>query len=339
MNEKMSSWVNGKIETIEAHSAGQPVRIVTDGVEYPDNIDGGVPAVRDEFAKSADWIRQLLNLPPRGHDDLVCAFLAPPGDDRADIGLFFTDNDGYLQMCGDGTIGTVSAFIKTDRLPTARSFTVETPVGLLDVSVTYENGELSRVMIDGITSFVSETTTIALPLDDGSSEVPICLSYAGHFYGLVDVADVGCGLTGEKRDIDRLRRIGMNIMRTLNEQPVTNPVTGESSSVAVILFYEDHEQETDDNLIVYGDGAIGLGPCGTGTCAKMAKLYAEGQLDMDELYPHRGPLGTEYVGRLTEKTKQNGVTILQVGVGGLGYITGKQTILYDSQDPVDGVSL
>lgn len=338
-SQPTSSQTDVKIETVEAHSAGQPIRIVTDGVDYPKVPNGDVTAIRDEFAESADHIRRLLNLTPRGHDDLVCSFPVPPGDDRADLGLFFTDNDGYLEMCGDATIGTVSAFVKMGRLPTAESFTVETPIGLVDVAMTYDEGMLCRATVDGITSFVSDRTTVTIPIDGEPTTVPVCISFAGHFYGLVDVTKIESSLMPDARDIDHLRRLGMAIRSALNEQTITNPVTDEPNSVEVILFYEDHESEPDDNLIVYGDGAVGLGPCGTGTCAKMAKLYAEDRLAIDENYPHRGPLRTKYVGRLSEATPRDDETVLRASVGGLGYVTGQQTIQHHPDDAIDGASL
>src|SRR6266536_5772448 len=43
-------------------------------------------------------------------------------------------------------------------------------------------------------------------------------------------------------------------------------------------------------------GAIDRSPCGTGTCARMASLYARGKLSLNEAFVHEGILGTTFTG-------------------------------------------
>ena len=44
-------------------------------------------------------------------------------------------------------------------------------------------------------------------------------------------------------------------------------------------------------------GALDRSPCGTGTCARMAALYARGELAIGEKFSHRSIIGSEFVGR------------------------------------------
>ena len=49
-------------------------------------------------------------------------------------------------------------------------------------------------------------------------------------------------------------------------------------------------------------GMIDRSPCGTGTCAVMASLWARGELGLDEDFVHESILGTTFRGRLLKET-------------------------------------
>ena len=96
-----------KISTIEAHTAGEPLRVITSG--YPD-IPGATILQRRAFAKQhLDHLRRMLMLEPRGHADMYGALLMPPATPDGDVGVLFLHNEGYSTMCGHGIIAMVKA--------------------------------------------------------------------------------------------------------------------------------------------------------------------------------------------------------------------------------------
>ena len=48
-------------------------------------------------------------------------------------------------------------------------------------------------------------------------------------------------------------------------------------------------------------GNLDRSPCGTGTSAVMALLYAQGKLGLNEEFHHEGILGTIFTGKLVEE--------------------------------------
>ena len=93
-----------RVTTVDYHTAGEPFRIVLDGV--PD-IEGSTVLARRETAShdpAIDRVRELLVREPRGHADMYGCFLVPPDDDGADLGVLFWHKDGYSTACGHGTI-------------------------------------------------------------------------------------------------------------------------------------------------------------------------------------------------------------------------------------------
>lgn len=328
-----------RVESIDAHSAGQPIRVVCDvaGVDI-DGKDDSVRAVRDTFAERHDWLRALVNAEPRGHDNLVTVWMVEPQHDAADIGVFFTDNAGYLDMCGDGTIGTVSAMVDSGNLADRESIVLETPIGLVTARLERDNGDLKRVFVTDLDAYLLPKRTVTVDTPTGKRDVPVQLAYGGELYGLVNTDTLGLTIGDDATDPSTFVQYGMTIRERLNEQPV-RLASGETTDVAVTMFCEAVPDGPDRNVIIYGDGALGRAPCGTGTCARMGALYDRGELGFNEPYPHQSILGTEYVGRLLDATSDGNITILSAEVGGRGYITGRQTFVQSVDDDLPGFRL
>ena len=64
------------IQTIEAHTAGEPLRIITGG--YPDVLGATILERRAYARDHLDHLRRMLMLEPRGHADMYGALLTPP---------------------------------------------------------------------------------------------------------------------------------------------------------------------------------------------------------------------------------------------------------------------
>jgi trans-L-3-hydroxyproline dehydratase len=88
------------IHTIDAHTAGEPLRLVVDG--YP-RIEGRTMLERREWLREHhDHLRTALMLEPRGHADMYGAILTEPERPDSDAGVLFMHNQGYSAMCGHG---------------------------------------------------------------------------------------------------------------------------------------------------------------------------------------------------------------------------------------------
>jgi len=109
MLEKMKAWKPPtdwlKITTIDAHTAGEPFRVIIDG--YPE-LEGNTILERRSYAReNFDYLRTALMWEPRGHADMYGCIITPPVTPGADIGILFMHNEGYSTMCGHGIIGIV----------------------------------------------------------------------------------------------------------------------------------------------------------------------------------------------------------------------------------------
>jgi len=94
------------IRTIDAHTAGEPLRLIVDG--FP-AVEGATMLERRAWLReNHDDLRTALMLEPRGHADMYGALLTQPEHSGSDAGVLFMHNEGYSTMCGHGVIAVVT---------------------------------------------------------------------------------------------------------------------------------------------------------------------------------------------------------------------------------------
>jgi proline racemase/trans-L-3-hydroxyproline dehydratase len=97
-----------------------------------------------------------------------------------------------------------------------------------------------------------------------------------------------------------------------------------------------HSQAHARNVVVFGQGQIDRSPCGTGTCAKLALLHAQGRFRVGEYFIHESILGTTFKGRVLSQTRVGEYDAILPEVTGSAQITGFNTLRYDEADPLTG---
>lgn len=326
----MNITTDTRIETIDTHTGGEPTRLITNGLDRSKFEGGSVADQRDAFAETHDWVRELLMKEPRGHDDMFGAVRVPSEAEDADLGLFFMDNDGYLDMCGHGTIGVVTALIELGELESDSPLCVETPAGVVSARPTIEDGHVESVAVQNVRSFVYGETTVTVETRDRNRAIDVDIVYAGNFFAMVDADDVG--LSVDVTDATEFVDFGLKIREVVNDAlDITHPITGESDSISITEFYRSG-QDADRNVVVFGDGSIDRSPCGTGTCAKMTLLHDKGQLAVGKDYVHESVIGSRFTGRLCDVAERDGVTVTTPEVTGSAHITGQHVFVNRPND-------
>jgi len=106
-------------------------------------------------------------------------------------------------------------------------------------------------------------------------------------------------------------------------------------NVSHLLWTGKPLQETSDgrNAVFYGDKAIDRSPCGTGTSARMAQLYAKGKLKPGKSFIHESYIGSIFTGRIEEETQIGDQQAIVPSIQGWARIYGYNTITIDEDDP------
>jgi proline racemase len=320
--------------TVDSHTMGEPTRVVIGGMKP---IPGKTMADKRESLKTHfDHIRTSLMLEPRGHKDMFGSILLEPTDPHADLGIVFMDGAGYLNMCGHGTIGAVTVALEMGILELTDPVTkvsFDTPSGLVIAMAETEGGSVKGVKVENVASFLfREGVQIDVP---GFGRIPVDIAFGGNFFALVDNVHLRLKIAPE--NVGNLVEAAMSILRQVNrEVELSHPTKPHLCSVDLVEIHEEVEgsKAHGRNVVVFGEGQVDRSPCGTGTCAKMAALFAKGRLGLGEEFVHESIIGTTFSGRLLRRTVVGNTPAVIPEIQGQAFITGIHQFVIDPGDPL-----
>lgn len=322
------------IMAVDSHTMGEPTRIVVGGLP---NIPGKTMAeIKSYLEENLDYVRTSLMHEPRGHKDMFGSIITRPVHDDADFGIVFMDGGGYLNMCGHGSIGAVTVAIDTGMVPTVEPETqvkFDAPAGLITARAKVENGAVKSVTIRNVPAFLyMSDVKIDVP---GVGEITFDVSFGGSFFAIVKADQVGLKVI--PANIDQLTKIGLAIRKAANEQlTIQHPTLAHINTIDLVEIYDEptHPEANYKNVVIFGEGQADRSPCGTGTSAKMATLYAKGHLKIGEEFVYESIIGTLFRGRLVETTEVGEFKAVVPEITGSAYITGFNQFVIDPNDPV-----
>ncbi len=333
------------IQAVDAHACGEPGRVIV----------GGIPPVQGEtmyakmvyFREHYDNIRKLMLREPRGYPAECCNVIVPPSHPEADAGFIIMEQVEYPGMSGTNTICVTTVLLETGILPMREPVTelaLDTPAGLVRVRADCENSKVKQVTFKNLPAFAAYLDqTIEVP---HLGKVKVDVAYGGMFYVIADAGPFGLRLAPEEGS--EIVRIGEMIKAAAQEQlpvvhpqnpgfdgvtisqlsgPPSNPRAHRKNAVIVSTGKLDWERPST------WTGSIDRSPCGTGTCAKMAVLYAKGELGLNQDFCHEGILGTIFTGRLLEETQVGPYRAVVPTLSGQAWITGMSSYMLDPDDP------
>jgi proline racemase len=175
----------------------------------------------------------------------------------------------------------------------------------------------------------------AVEVHTAEGPLQVDISFGGNFFALV--AAESLGLEVKLAHLPALIEQGMAIRAAIDEQvDVVHPTQPHINTVDLVEFYQDLEGEEADcrNVVVFGEAQVDRSPCGTGTSAKMAALYAKGRLALQRPFVNQSIIGTHFTGRLLREEPIGEFTAVVPEISGNAYITGFQQFVVDPRDPL-----
>lgn len=327
----MAMAVSKTFFCIDAHTCGNPVRVVAGG--GPPLQGKNMSEKRQHFLREYDWIRKGLMFEPRGHDMMSGSILYPPTDPANDVGVLFIETSGCLPMCGHGTIGTVTIAIEHGLVvpKTPGILNLEVPAGLVRIEYKQEGKKVKSVKIRNVKAFLAAKDIKATCPVLG--ELTLDVAYGGNFYAIVDVQENFKGL--EHYTADQLVNWSRELRKDINKHhSFVHPEDPTISKCSHILWTGKtlDPQSTARNAVFYGDKAIDRSPCGTGTSARLAQWHARGRIKQGEEFVHESIIGSKFIGRVEEVTSLGNVPAIVPSVEGWARVYGLNTITIDPDD-------
>jgi trans-L-3-hydroxyproline dehydratase len=327
-----------KITTIDAHTAGEPLRVITGG--FPALPGDTILAKRQYAREHYDHLRRALMWEPRGHADMYGCILTPPTMPGADVGVLFLHNEGYSTMCGHGIIGLVKVGIETGMLPVKERIEIDTPAGRVSARAHLNGGVVERVSFLNVPSFVlAADLTVDVP---GMGKVTCDIAFGGAFYAYVDAAAVGVDLTPE--NYRGIIDAGMRIKRAVMEQytivhPDGDPDLNFLYGTIFVRLLPDSAIHSR-NVCIFAEGEVDRCPTGTGVSGRLAIHHRRGDIQPDETITIESIIATQFTGRVAGVTQVQGVPAIIPEVSGTAHITGRNEFWIDPDDPLrDGFFL
>ncbi|HLR67089.1 proline racemase family protein [Virgibacillus alimentarius] len=319
--------------TIDTHTGGNPTRTVISGLPP---LKGKTMSEKMLYMQEHyDWIRKFLMNEPRGHDVMSGALLTDPCHPDADVGVIYIETGGYLPMCGHDTIGFCTALIEAGLIEVMEPYTqinLDTPAGLVKTKVKVTNGKAEEVSFANVPAFLLKSIVIDV---EGIGEVACDIAYGGNFYGIIDARKLGLDLVKENAStiIDQ----AITIRNAINErEDVIHPEHPFINGLTHIEFYTDpvHPDADVKNTVVVPPGGIDRSPCGTGTSAKIATMFHQHEIGINETFVHESIVGSLFKARILETTNVNDYPAVLSEVTGSAWLMGMHRFFYNERDPL-----
>ncbi|MGE3465795.1 MAG: 4-hydroxyproline epimerase [Pyrinomonadaceae bacterium] len=301
-----------RIRAIDSHTGGEPTRVVVNG--FPDLGSGSMAERLEILRRDYDSLRTAVVCEPRGHDAIVGALILKPVAPTSVAGVIFFNNVGYLGMCGHGTIGLVKTLEYMGRI-TAGTHRIETPVGTVETVLNHDGS----ATITNVPSYryakdvATEVSEYGRVIGD--------IAYGGNWFFLIGEHNITIDLANLKDLTD----FSVAVRNSL----AANNITGaDGAEIDHIELFSPTPTADSRNFVLCPGLEYDRSPCGTGTSAKLACLYADGKLHEGEIWKQESVIGSVFEGQV----RLDGDRIIPV-IRGTAHVTAELDLVFDPADP------
>ena len=322
-----------KIETVDMHTGGEPLRIVISG--FPSFEQSSILATRETILKEYDHLRKSIMWEPRGHRDMYGLLRIEAEREDSAFGVIFMHNEGYSTMCGHATIAIGKAAVELgwikDILEPFTSFNIDAPCGQLSITSKVIDGKVKQVSFKNVPSFYVGTYNTQF---ESYGEISYDLAYGGAFYAYTDIVQFGMNLSTENSfDLISLgKRFKQHVIKTNTE--IIHPSQKEMSFLYGCIFREEHQDEEvhSKNVCIFADGELDRSPTGSGVSGRAAILHANGTLQLNQGIKINSIIDSQMSVKIVREVNYHGVNAVIPEVTGNAFFTGKHEFWLDPED-------
>ena len=240
-------------------------------------------------------------------------------------------------MSGSNSICVATVLLDTGMIEMQEpetTFFLEAPAGLVRVRAFCEGGKAQSVEIENVPSFVDQLD-VELELE-GHGTLTVDTAYGGDSFVLVAARTLGFEIVPDEA-LD-LAQMGRKITVAANEQiGFQHPQREAWKHISFCQFTLPVERKgnvlTGRNTVAIDPGKLDRSPCGTGCSARMAVLFARGQMTLGDRLVARSIIGSRFDCQINDVTTVADREAIIPGIRGRAWITGTQHLMLDPDDP------
>ncbi len=322
-----------RITTVEMHTGGEPVRIITSG--YPEPQGATLLDKRRDARTRLDGWRRLLMAEPRGHADMYGALLVEPDLEGCDLAVLFLHNEGYSTMCGHAVMA-LGRYAVDRGLVTARgpeiAVRIQCPCGPVEARVEATAGRSTgEVRFTSVPAFVLARD--AMMLSPSFGPVTLDVAYGGAFYAVLGAAELGLDLA--QSPLARIVAAALEVKEAAAAQlPILHPDEPDLGFLYGTILTDDREDSVGMHVCVFAGGQVDRSPTGSGVTARMALLHRRGRLTAGECKRFTSITGAAFTGVVTGAAAVGPHPAVLVEVAGRAHYTGEAVFTVESDDPL-----
>ena len=339
------------INTLECHTGGEPLRIITSG--FPELKGDTILAMRRDCQQNHDNLRRALIFEPRGHADMYGAIITQAEREDSHFGAIFIHNEGYSTMCGHAVIALAKCAVESGVVTQTGEETdvvIDVPCGQIRAKAFAQdfpkNSIITKVCFDSVPSFVfAEKQNVEV---DGIGTVNFDIAFGGAFYAYVQASNLGLTLTPEHQGklIDYGKRIKNAVIKKTS---VKHPFEADLSFLYGVIFVQKSAQENANNtsskgdvhsrnVCVFADGELDRSPTGSGVSGRIALHVAKSEVPLKQSIIIESILGSQFNVQAIEKlnygTNEQNYDAVIAQVTGNAFVSGKAQWLINQNDPL-----
>ena len=322
------------IHIISCHAEGEVGNVIVGGIAAPKG---------DSLWQKARWIdqdqklRQFVLNEPRGGVFKHVNLLVPAQNPKAQQGFIVMEPEHTPPMSGSNSICVSTVLLDTGLIEMKEpitEFILEAPGGLVPVKAYCEDGKAKSIEINNVASFADQLD-VHIEVE-GLGTLKVDTAYGGDSFVVINAHDLGFEIKpDEAKDISD---VGSKITAAANQQlNFTHPTNSEWSHISfcqmALPIFEEEGVKISKNTVVIDPGKLDRSPCGTGCSARMAILYAKGELRKGDRMIGRSILNSRFDCSIVDETMVGDKKAIIPSIRGRAWITGTHQLMLDPEDP------
>lgn len=316
---------------IEAHAEGEIGRVVT---SCNHDVPGDTILEKMNYINNKDdSLRRFFVFEPRGFAQMSTNLLFPPTRPNSHMAFVILQADKAHAMSGSNAICVTTVLLETGMIEMEYPETIihlDTPAGLVTASAQCDDGKCQQVSLAMTASFASDLD-VEINVE-GIGRVAVDIAFGGVFYCLIDVGQFEMKIIPD--NARKLVELGTKIHRTINrELVIKHPQINGLEGLSYTMFTGFTETGELQGVTILPPGRVDRSPCGTGNSARLAVMYARGQIGVGEKRTARSIVNSSFDVEITGTTSIGGLPAILPKIAGRGWIFGRREIGVDPLDP------
>lgn len=319
------------LELLQVHCQGEIGRVITGGA--PEIPGATILEKMNHINQVDDSLRRFVTFEPRAHVAMTTNLLLPPCRADADAAFIVLQPDRAHPMSGSNCICVVTALLESGRVKMVEPETtlrLDTAAGLITARARCENGRCLSVSLDNVPAFALALDAPVRTAALGTIRADI--AFGGVFYALVDADQIG--LTIEPANARALAEAGIAIKADLAGQiAVNHPDIAGLTEVAYVMFRTREADGTIRTCTTLKPGRVDRSPCGTGSSANLACMFARGEVALGDTRISRSTIGGTFTAQVIGETTVGPYPAVIPRITGQAWVYGREELRLSPDDP------